>query len=377
MQKNIEIIESSFIVENKQNSEIHSDIEMAAAWLARYEDSKATFSNYRKEIDRFLLWLSSNNIDLKLLRHEDLTEFINLLYHPTSEMISKAKRPRDSLEWKPFNKPLAESSVRQAIRIINLMLDWMVAAKYIGSNPMILLKKRSPTSGNAKLTRFLDDFQVASIMASIEEASITSEKKKIQTARDRWIFSLMYLTMMRISEVARMKMSDFYQDRARDGVNRWWLRVKGKGGRIDDIPVTNELMSELSIYRRSMGLQERPSRDDDTPAVVRTGRYGKNSHLTRAALHVIVKNVLARASERLRLLGEDYDAEILSEASAHWMRHAAGSSMGRSGAKINQVREAMRHSSLNSTSIYMHNERDEMHDVMSKVHKIPGNNQPR
>jgi len=34
----------------------NNDIDAIKAWLARYADTKTTFANYRKEVERLLLW---------------------------------------------------------------------------------------------------------------------------------------------------------------------------------------------------------------------------------------------------------------------------------------------------------------------------------
>ncbi|TFE36441.1 hypothetical protein E2553_42560 [Paraburkholderia dipogonis] len=55
------------------------------------------------------------------------------------------------------------------------------------------------------------------------------------------------------------------------------------------MPVTKEMMMELSTYRRTRGLPAPPSPGEDTPLVPPIGQSLKP--LTRAAFHWIVKNV--------------------------------------------------------------------------------------
>jgi hypothetical protein len=53
--------------------------------------------------------------------------------------------------------------------------------------------------------------------------------------RVRWLISLMYLMGLRISEVVSNPMGGFFRRRDRDGQDRWWLAITGKGDNYDDL----------------------------------------------------------------------------------------------------------------------------------------------
>ena len=59
------------------------------------------------------------------------------------------------------------------------------------------------------------------------------------------------------------------------------------------------------------------------------GRDSRDNGLSRGALHLILKEVFGMAAERLRARGPDWEgqAAVLANASAHWLRHTAGSHM--------------------------------------------------
>ena len=85
------------------------------------------------------------------------------------------------------------------------------------------------------------------------------------------------------------------------------------------------------------------------------------SGMTRSAMHLILKSIFARAQE----IASADDAEKIGHASAHWLRHSRGSHLAAAGVKLNSIRELLGHSSLTTTSIYLHGEEDEMHDDIS------------
>ena len=77
--------------------------------------------------------------------------------------------------------------------------------------------------------------------------------------------------------------------RDRDGEERWWLEVLGKGTEARLVPATSEMMTELVRYRRECGLAPFLSPGEETPLLLPIGKAQKS--LTRAAIHNIVKTV--------------------------------------------------------------------------------------
>ncbi|MEG6920406.1 integrase, partial [Pseudomonas aeruginosa] len=74
-------------------------------------------------------------------------------------------------------------------------------------------------------------------------------------ARARWLFTLLFLGGLRISEVAGNGMGDFFmRSDAKSGEQRWWLQVLGKGDKSRLVPASTEMMVELMNYRRSLEL---------------------------------------------------------------------------------------------------------------------------
>ena len=94
--------------------------------------------------------------------------------------------------------------------------------------------------------------------------------------------------------------------------------------------------------------------------------------LTRAAIHNIVKAVFEKAADELRLRGPEFAgrAEQLSRASAHWLRHTAGSHMADGDVDLRYVRDNLGHESLKTTSQYLHSDDDLRHKETESRHRI-------
>jgi integrase len=129
-------------------------------------------------------------------------------------------------------------------------------------------------------------------------------------------------------------------------------------------------MVELARYRRELGLAPMPSQGEETPLVLPIGKSRKA--MTRASLHLILKEVFGRASDELRKRGDPYAARAdqLASASAHWLRHTAGSKMADGALDLRYVRDNLGHESLKTTSQYLHSEDDRRHKETEQKHRL-------
>jgi integrase len=99
---------------------------------------------------------------------------------------------------------------------------------------------------------------------------------------------------------------------------------------------------------------------------------GSVASLTRAALHTIVKKVFAAAADRLRARGDEFAsrADLVGQASAHWLRHTAGSHTADQQVDLRLVRDNLGHASLSATSLYLHVDDDRRHHETDEKHRI-------
>ncbi|KIF83465.1 integrase [Noviherbaspirillum autotrophicum] len=351
-----------------------NDLDALHAWLARFVDTKTTFDNYRKEAERLLLWAHVElHKPVSSLTHEDLLAYQRFLGdpQPASRWIMRKGRKvaRSHPNWRPFAGPLAPSSQRQAILILNAMFSWLVHAGYLAGNPLSLSRQRA-RKAKPRITRYLEEELWNEVKRTIEQLPKETKREREHYFRLRWLFSLMYVCGLRISEVNGNTMGGFFCRRDKDGQERWWLEVTGKGDKTRIIPATNELMVELARYRREMGLAPFPLPGESTPLLLPIG--GKHRVLSRGGLHAIVKQVFERTALRLRQHGEAnaFLANRVEQASAHWLRHTAGSHMANQDIDLRHVRDNLGHESISTTSHYLHASDDERHRETEQRHKL-------
>jgi integrase/recombinase XerD len=336
----------------------NTDQEAVLAWLARYVDSPNTLASARREAERLLLWaVTERGVPLSSLTHEDLLIYRRFLADP-----QPAER------W---------VMARQSMTVLNSLLAWLVEAGYLAGNPLSLSKRRRKAAA-PRVTRFLE----ADLWTAVRETILTlpqeTPRERAVYARARWLFSLFFLAGLRISEVVGNGMGDFFmRSDAKTGEPRWWLQALGKGDKERLVPATTELMVELMAYRRSLELSDLPDHGEPSPLLFpvawRRSKHpapGWPEQMTRSAVHGVVKAVFAAAADRWLEAGRGQEqAEKLKAASAHWMRHTAGSNLA-DEVDLRHVRDTLGHVSLTTTSIYVHGEDDARHAAVSASHRI-------
>lgn len=351
-----------------------NDIQAIKAWLARFAGSPNTFSSYRKEAERLLLWATvTARKPVSSLTHEDLLAYQHFLHdpQPAAQWIMKSgcKVARAHPDWRPFAGPLAPASVRLAVIVLNAMFSWLVVAGYLAGNPLSLSRQRGRRTPG-RISRYLDDQTWAEVKRTIEALPRVTERDREHYCRARWLFSLLYVSGMRISEVAENTMGGFFCRPGRGGEQRWWLEIMGKGAKPRIVPATAELMTELAAYRVQKGLPPFPAPGEPTPLVLPVGQQKR--FLTRAALHLVVKSVFKATADRIRAAGPEQQwlAQRIEQASAHWLRHTAGSHMANSQVDLRHIRDNLGHQSLATTNTYLHSADDARHQETETHHRI-------
>lgn len=347
----------------------NDDLEAVRCWLAEFHDSPHTFRNYRKEVERLLLWCTLElQKPLSSLMREDLARYEAFLADPQPrDRWCGPRVPRDNPAWRPFEGPLQPASRRQVLVILNSLFSYLVAAGYLAANPIALIRRRNRIAKSDATTveRFLDQELWQYVMGFIDTLPRETSGQRMRQERVRFLFSFLYLLGPRLSEIATHTMGSFVESRG-----KWWWRVTGKGEKEAKIPVNQEMLVALERYRTFLGFAPLPTPDEETPLVL---SVGATRGVTANMIYRIVKDVLARAAEALDTM-EPHKAQKLRQASTHWLRHTAITHQADAGIELRYLNKSARHSKLETTAIYLHAEDDAWHEAMEKhtLQKKPG-----
>lgn len=149
--------------------------------------------------------------------------------------------------------------------------------------------------------------------------------------RDAAIVEVLLQTGMRLSELARLKLSDVELPKriSRDPDNTGTVRVLRKGGRTDSIPLNYKACQALVNY-----LKVRPAVDHDSLFVTKF----KTPISPRAIQHLVTAHLSGA-----RIAG----------ASVHTLRHTMATHHVARGTDLKTVQETLGHASLATTTIYV------------------------
>ena len=163
--------------------------------------------------------------------------------------------------------------------------------------------------------------------------------------RDRLIVRILYDTGLRRSELIGL-------DRGNLDFSRRTIKVKGKGGKMREIPITASLSEEILLYleatRRFLGRDEVP--------LLLTER---GARLYPMAVERIVKE-------------ETGGVGVTGKRSPHVLRHTIATGLLEEGADLNSIKELLGHSSLAATQVYTHNSIEKLRSTYAKAHPRAG-----
>ncbi|MFP3550492.1 integrase [Paraburkholderia sp. SIMBA_049] len=305
---------------------------------------------------------------------EDLLAYGRFLANPQPAerwIMSGKKFGRNHPEWRPFAAALTPNTVRHALVVLNVCFAWLTNAGYLGSNPLW----RAPgkrTDKRPPLTRYFNSTLWADVKETIEHMPLDTERERKHAVRSRWLFTVLYLGGLRVSEVTALTMGAFFRCCDAKGIERWWLEVTEKDGtRL--VPATDEVMVELTRYRLAHGLSALPFAGETVPLIVQV--IGHEKSLTRGALHVIVKDVFRRTAERIRAQGPEGAARaaVVESASAQWTRHTALVRMGDQHRDVRHLCDTFGLTSIARASSYLDSEDNVRHDAFQELHRIDWN----
>ena len=132
--------------------------------------------------------------------------------------------------------------------------------------------------------------------------------------------SALYSMYLRISELAASKrwtptMSHFYKD----SEDCWWFVTVGKGNKQRQIAVSDAMLEALKRWRQFLGLPALPSPADQSPLLPKA--RGQGPITSTSYIRKIVQGCFDHAINKLNQDNFKDEAESLTEATVHWLRH--------------------------------------------------------
>lgn len=368
------------IIQNKNIAFKIDDFDCAIEFLKQYSGNKATFGSYRREIERLVQWswLIEKKSILELKR-QDIERYIIFCLNPPRTWIGSKRVARFVIKngerkpnpvWRPFVatisktehkkglKPdkshyhLSQKAIQEIFTGISSFYNYLALEEKVSINPVALIRQKSKylqkRQKQASVMRLTDRQWQTCFETAKEMARFEPDKHE----RTLFILTALYLLYLRISELAAShrwipQMGHFYQD----SNSYWWFKTVGKGNKMRDIAVSDDMLSALKRYRESMGLSPLPLPNEQTPLLPK--EKGKGAMTSTRHIRRLIQLCFDRTVDKLRHSAFQADADALEAATVHWLRHTGISDdINKRGRPVAHVRDDAGHSSSAITDRY-------------------------
>ena len=130
------------------------------------------------------------------------------------------------------------------------------------------------------------------------------------------------------------------------------VRVRGKGGKMREAPLTATLYGELQLYLKSLEALECADLRPEAPLL----QTPKGARLYPMFIDRAVKRELG------------VDGGVSGRKSPHMLRHTLATELLEDGTDLNSIKELLGHSSLAATQVYTHTSIERLRAVYDKAH---------
>lgn len=343
-----------------------TDLEALEAWLALYADRPGTRRQYRREVERFLVFcLRERGKALSDADTTDCAAYLDFVREPHPAWLGPYGATRGSAAWRPFRRALSPASRRLARTVLETCCNWLMRQGYLEANPFDGVPRSQLVV--ERPSRVLSRTEFRWLLAYGDEAA-----QRAPTAADarRWrrllfVLTLAYETGLRLGELVQATTVDLERETVGERTY-WWLRVTGKGDKPREVPVSEALLAAIDAELLTRG--EKPVGAGGRPVPLIGRLRGGHGALTASGLHrALVGFVRAAADAQAKT--DPAGAARLEKATMHWLRHSYASHALEAGVPLEAVRENLGHASLATTSRYVTAERARRHRETVSRHR--------
>jgi integrase/recombinase XerD len=150
-------------------------------------------------------------------------------------------------------------TVKQHLACIRMLFDWLVTGQVIASNPAhavrgprhSVMKGATTVMSSQEATAFLNGIDIEHVVG----------------LRDRALIGVMVYAFARISAVVNLKVEDYFPLK-----KRWWLRLREKGGKVNEMGCHHKLEQFLDAYIAAAEIADDKKSPLFRAAIGRTGK---------------------------------------------------------------------------------------------------------
>lgn len=362
-----------------------NDYDAVEAYLVKHQGEPKTHRSYRKELERFLLWcVAERGVALSSVLTEDCEAYKAFLASPDERWVG-TRKPRKSVDWRPFAGTPSAESQRYAILVIRTFFTYLVGVRYLTANPWIavnmpkVVDEIHPIQIEKALTATLWD-KLAGEDGILDQLCAMSEEDLIKRYRFRGFARLQPLAaqvrlcralilILGVTGIRREELSLAIRRELKpfDGApGVWQLRVLGKGKRRRYTYLTEREVDAIKAHWQdreedfSFSMTDLPL---VSPVIIPPTGAATTKHFAKATtgargcspdgIYTAVTTWLTRiANDDLFPLAPE-ERDKLKQTGIHAFRHTFGTNAVADDMPLDVVQELLGHKSLNTTSIYI------------------------
>ncbi len=328
-----------------------------------------TQRSYRKEAERFLLWaLWIRRKPLSSMTTEDCVAYRDFLADVPDDWCAPRSRERWTPTWKPFEGKLSPESQAYALTVLQNLYRYLNDKNYLSGNPWGGVRATNGGKPQLDVGRSLTEDQWAFVVERLFLLERTSANLRLQVA-----LPLLYATGLRLAEIVGATTADLAWrslalPRSGERMDGWWLTVVGKGSRVREVPVPDEVVHALGAYLDSRGFPSDPAQVREPVALIghatdqaerapwaKLDTAGPAAPLTPGVLYRQIKRFFQACAAEFAAT-DPQGAARLNEASTHWMRHSHASHAIAAGTPVEVMQQNLGHKSLDTTTVYVTSE---------------------
>ncbi|ACU04379.1 MULTISPECIES: site-specific tyrosine recombinase XerD [Pedobacter] len=170
------------------------------------------------------------------------------------------------------------------------------------------------------------------------------DASKPEGMRNKAILETLYGCGLRVSELSNLKISDVFEENE-------FIRIFGKGNKERLVPIGQTALKYINIYLRESRVHVPIKKGhEDYIFLNRSG-----TRLSRISVFSIIKALALKSG-------------IKKSISPHTFRHSFATHLIEGGADLRAVQEMLGHSSITTTEIYTHLDRDYLRGIITEFH---------
>lgn len=287
--------------------------EMINAFIDAQDVKESSRMTYRRAIKPYFIWIKDNNLTVSTLVRQDVLNYKRYL----------------------INTGLSPLSIGSYLTAVRKFYQWTENEDLFKN---IARDIKTPRRKNAFVKQTLKPDQVKDLLS------------KITDKRNYAILNLMLRTGLRTIEVTTCNISDIIYKHDKRVLQ---VQSKGKIDKSDFVILSDKAYEPIREY-----LETRNNSRINEPLFVSASNSTRGNRLSTRTISKIAKR---------SLIGINLNSRVYS---AHSMRHSTAVNLMRSGARLEDVQEVLRHSSPVTTQIYITTIKEEQRLEKATEHKL-------